>query len=230
MALPIERFLMSTMLLRTAETSSNTDQPPADGAPPEAETRMRRALGLLPSSPSSPGVSPRQRNRPADTVVVVEHRGDRGNHGAATHSSVNRVAIAEAALQEERHARELLTRQLREAEAALREAQTKRGHAELAHEEAVAALAAERSAREAAEEQLRHLQQATAPRHATVHALADTGAEPGTDMTAGAFPQPRRRGRPPGSKAKPAGVAVQATAPDRDGAVEWWVPGWRDRI
>jgi hypothetical protein len=179
---------------------------------------MRRALGLLPSG------GPRPRPRSGDGPVV-EHRGDR--HAA---SSINRVAAAEAALAEERHAREQLTRQLREAETALREAQTKCGHAELARDELLATLAMERSAREAAEEQVRQLS-------ATVQApevdpetprATRRRAGPATDPAA----PPKRRGRPPGSGSKTQRTTAkkpQSESDDSD-AVEWWVPGWQDRI
>jgi hypothetical protein len=200
---------MSMTLRRNADPAENPD-----GQPPEAEALMRRALGLLPSG------SPRPRARSGDGPVV-EHRGDR--HAAP---SVNRVAAAEAALAEERHAREQLTRQLREAETALREAQTKRGHAELARDELQAALAAERSARAAAEEQVRQLA-TTIPADPTT-APTRRRADTTTDLAAPA----KRRGRPPGSVSKTRQAATNSAEAesDSDGAVEWWVPGWQDRV
>jgi hypothetical protein len=204
---------MSTTLRR----NSNPDQA-ADGQPPEAETQMRRALGLLPSG----GPRPRARNGDGP---VVEHRGDR--HSA---SSINRVAAAESALAEERHAREQLTRQLREAETALREAQTKCGHAELARDELIASLASERSAREAADEQVRQLSSTaqSPPADPEAPRPARRRAEPAVDA---AVP-PKRRGRPPGSGSKTQRTAAKKPQPkteDSD-AVEWWVPGWQNRI
>jgi hypothetical protein len=204
---------MSTTLRR----NSTPDQT-ADGQPPEAETQMRRALGLLPSGAQRP------RTRNGDGPVV-EHRGDR--HSA---SSINRVAAAEAALAEERHAREQLTRQLREAETALREAQTKCGHAELARDELFASLASERSAREAAEEQVRQLSMTIQIPLADAEAPRPTRkrAGPATDPAA----PPKRRGRPPGSGSKTQRAAEKKPEPKSDDsdAVEWWVPGWQDRI
>jgi hypothetical protein len=203
----------------TLRRNANPDQP-TDGQPPEAEALMRRALGLLPSG------SPRPRSRTSDGPVV-EHRGDR-----QPGSSVNRVAAAEAALVEARQAREQLSRQLRDAETALREAQTKRGHAELARDELLAALAAERSAREAAEEQVRLLS-ATNPRPSDIEAPAAAERAPRRDAAAPDADAPRkRRGRPPGSGAKnrpPAAIRAEPET-DPDGAVEWWVPGWQERI
>jgi hypothetical protein len=211
----------------TLRRNTNPDQA-ADGQPQEDETLMRRALGLLPSG------GPRPRPRSGDGPVV-EHRGDR--HSG---SSVNRVAAAEAALAEERHAREQLTRQLRDAETALREAQTKRGHAELARDELHARLTAERSAREAAEEQLRQLKEAAEAHPADLPAAAAPAAVArATRRRAAAIPMdptapPKRRGRPPGSGSKASRAAAaarpQESEDDASEAVEWWVPGWQDRI
>lgn len=179
---------------------------------------MRRALGLLPSG----GARPRARGGDG---VVVEHRGDR--HAA---SSVNRVAAAEAALAEERHAREQLARQLREAETALREAQTQRGHAELARDELLAALAVERGAREAAED---HVRQLSAPveTQGADHPLLRANRRRAAPVAEPAA-LPKRRGRPPGSISKSRNIAAERPEPDGDesDAIEWWVPGWQDRI
>jgi hypothetical protein len=216
----------------TLRRNTNPDQTAAaDGPPPEAETQMRRALGLLPSSSG-----PRARSRSTDGPVV-EHRGDR-----QPGSSVNRVAAAEAALTEERHAREQLARQLRDAETALREAQTKRGHAELARDEAVAALAEERGAREAAEERIKELTIAVeTPAAASGGPAAAATVTLATRRRVSVAPDPtapaKRRGRPPGSVSKAVRqAAAQAPGAESDGggdggeAVEWWVPGWQERV
>jgi hypothetical protein len=213
----------------TLRRNTAPDESAANGQPPEAETQMRRALGLLPSS--GPRVRPRNGDGP-----VVEHRGDRQS-GA----SVNRLATAEAALAEERHAREQLARQLRDAEAALHEARTKRGHAELARDEALAALAAERTAREAAEERIRQLSTAPeTPAVALVAPPANAASVRTTRRRAAVETEPaepaRRRGRPPGSGSKIVRIAATAATEQNDDhgdggdAVEWWVPGWKERI
>jgi hypothetical protein len=211
---------MSTTLRRNTPPDPTT----ADGQPPEAETRMRQALGLLPSAS-------RTRPRGGDGPVV-EHRGDR-----QAGSSVNRVAAAEAALVHERQAREQVARQLREVETALREAQTKRGHAELARDEALAALAAERAAREAAEERIKDLSaaaQSQGPQpETTISPAPARRGRPRLTAVASEAPAPaKRRGRPPGSKSKTGRTVVDAPArdSDSDGAVEWWVPGWQERL
>ncbi len=160
---------------------------------------------------------------------MVEHRSER--HAG---SSINRVAAAEAALAEERQAREQLARQLREAETALREARTKLGHAELAHDELLAAIAVERNARAAAEEQVRQLSeklqlQATEAPPEAPDLQDRRGRKPATTEAA---PPAKRRGRPLGSISKNRRVAAKAPEPESDEsqAVEWWVPGWQDRI
>jgi hypothetical protein len=198
--------------------------PTADGQQPEAETRMRRALGLLPAGKQ------RVRARASDGPVV-EHRSDRQG------SSVNRVAEAEASLAQERHAREQLTRQLRDVEAALREAQTKRGHAELARDELQEALAAERVAREIAEEQVRQLRAAADARQPEPPAPArgPTGGRSGRVRAASSLAEgvvAKRRGRPPGSVSKKSVAAKRTHQTDCEEAeaVEWWVPGWQERI
>jgi hypothetical protein len=174
---------------------------------------MRRALGLDPAARES--VAKRLES------PVIKHRAGRGAEPA-----VNRVAIAEAALATERQAREQATRRLQTVEAALREAETRRGHAELARDEAVAALAAERAARQAAEEQLRQLTESAVaiPERSRRSAPAPV-PEPAVPEPAVEEPPtsaPRKRGRP---------AKVQPTPPRKAESepVEWWVPGWQKR-
>jgi hypothetical protein len=96
-------------------------------------------------------------------------------------------------------------RRLRDAEAALRKATTKLGEAEFTRDEALKALTAERSAREAAEARL----QAVAVQPVVM-----------------AVPAARKkRGRPPGNRIRPAAP----TQPDTAQPVEWWIPGWQRR-
>jgi hypothetical protein len=88
--------------------------------------------------------------------------------------------------------------------AALIEAETKYRHAELALEEARAALVAEQSARETAEEQ-----------------LSKVRAEPSISNPAPAAK--RGRGRPRSASVSPA-------SQDEAQPIEWWAPGWRMRF
>ena len=168
------------------------EQIASDTQPAEAETRMRLALGLPTGSPDTMG-----RRSEARSFEQRQRRGER-NIGP----SINRVAVAELALSEERHLREQAEKRLRSAETSLREAQTKLGHAELARDEALVALAAERRAREAAEDQVRQM---TPP--------------PASEVIAPV----KREGRPRGSVPK-------LTKADESEPVEWWVPGWKERL
>jgi hypothetical protein len=171
-------------------------QPPIPGSGPgsaepehpEAETRMRRALGLLPGGTTS--------SRRQDSVAV-EHRTGRGAQG------INRVAQAETALAEERKRREQAERDNAELRAALHEAQTKRGHAELARDEAVAAR-----------------DEAIAARDAALAVQEAHTAEPDdipSPLLAAADDAPRRRGRPRKNR---------LPEPDDAEPVQWWQPGW----
>jgi hypothetical protein len=162
---------------RSAHHPTHLDSEQAD-----AEIQMRKTLGIPP-----PG---RQRftGSWSDRRVVVEHRG-----GLNRGRPVNRVAEAEAALADERKAREQAMRALRDAQAALREAETKRGHAELARDEAMKALSVERRAREAVERQLQE--------KIALETSVEAQAAPKVATTT---PTGKRRGRRPGSSTRSA--------------------------
>jgi hypothetical protein len=172
-----------------------------DSEQADAEIQMRKTLGIPP-----PG---RQRftGSRSDRLVVVEHRG-----GSNRGRPVNRVAEAEAALAGERKAREQAMRALRDAQAALREAETKRGHAELARDEAMKALSVERRAREAVERQLQEKV-----------ALETSVAQAAPKPTATTSPIGKRGSRRPGSSTR---SAMPAKAQESE-PVRWWEPGWR---
>jgi hypothetical protein len=147
--------------------------------------------------------------------VSVEHRPTR-HVPHQSNQGFNRLQQAEEALATEQAAHQNTLRALRQAQEALLEAETKRGHGELALHEAHAAraavegaLAAERAAREALETELREL------RAAFDASVLGAGAEPAGDEP------PRRRRRQ-------AQVEDEVPAAE-DGAepVQWWVPGWR---
>jgi hypothetical protein len=172
-----------------------------DAEQPEAETRMRRALGLLPGGRGGPP------GRRPETTVAVEHRGGRGQ-------GVNRVAVAETALVEERKRREQAERERDEAKIAMHEMQTKFGHAELARDEAMAARDAAIAARDEA------LAALEAERSAREVAVAEPKRPP--DRSEADAP-PRRRGRPP---KVPAPAVEEEDLPEGE-PVQWWAPGWR---
>jgi hypothetical protein len=150
---------------RSSDPTSSGDAGPAD----EAESQMRRALGLLGESPrhrpdqermdqSSRGMGDRfngglHRRRfvqDGDVPVTVlrrepgyEQPAHRGAASAAAPTS-SRLQRTEAALATETAARDRAERSLAETQNIVRDLQTKIGHAELAKTEAVEALRRER--------------------------------------------------------------------------------------
>ena len=163
------------------------DDPDADQH--AVEISMRRALGL---GSSINGTATR---RPVSPVIT--HRGSRTFAAPG-----NRGATAQASVAPERLGLEHTEAMLRTADAALFEAETRRGHAELERDEALAALVSERAARAAVEEQLRRL----------------TAASPSPPAAS-----TRKPGRPAGSSASNKPTAG-------DAPVRWWVPGWKARF
>lgn len=217
------------------------------------EEQMRRALGLheapyprsepaqaTPTSDRSQRPS-RRFVRDGEVPVTVLQRSHRQDDG----SVINQLEAARQAVREQAEARERAERSLAEAQAAIRDLQTKLGHDRLAKDEALQAvrradaerqavqqaldamqgdLAAERALREKAEQ---GREQAVAARQDAVQRLrevtlvqqlrvADTAAGP---AEAGKTVKPvRPRGRPP----KPRPVESEP--------VEWWVKGWQKKF
>jgi septal ring factor EnvC (AmiA/AmiB activator) len=210
------------------------------------ETRMRRALGLQ-STAAPPGEAAampplagvhrpaRRFVRDGEVAVSVVHR------DAAAGS--NRLDAARQALEAQTAAREQAERRLGAAQETIRELQTQLAHARLAQDEAVqraaeakqandqalAALQAElQETRQTAEQR----QQRLSARPAEDPPAAAKPAQRGMmgDLLAGLAataaaetPAPvRRRGRP---------RKVEQAPPEADsGFVEWWKPGWRERL
>ena len=119
------------------------------------EAQMRRALGLHNTSPTqatipptaSPGASSPQRRRfvrDGEVPVSVLHRDQDG--GAST----NKLDAARQALREHVEAREQAEHLLQEAQATVRDLQTKLAHERIAHEEAVRRMEGEMQAVEQA--------------------------------------------------------------------------------
>ena len=182
--------------------------PATDPAGPNAEARMRRALGLD-SRSASPRAAPA---RTTDAAAPTRHR-----HRFVSDGEVPVVMVSSrgdqppppradpAAMQGERDARHRAEQALAGAQATIRElhgklaqAQTTIAHLTLARDEAVAAL-------QQAQEQA-----------ATARAVGPEVA-----------PMVRRRGRPPkahGEKA-PAQPRERTQKP-----VKWWVKGWRSAL
>ena len=176
------------------------------------ENRMRRALGLQGPSRQPPQqradqVRPRHRfvQDGGVPVVVLNSRSD--NDPTAAFKA--RVAELEAALETERTAHGATRRLLHEAQAAVQAQQTRLAHAELAHSEA---LAAERSARQAAEESLQARLAASEP-------LA-VPPVPAPAAAAAAKPKPTVRKAPRTPR-----VSKKEPQP-----VKWWLPSFRQKV
>ena len=175
------------------------------------ENRMRRALGLQGPSRQPPQqradqVRPRHRfvQDGGVPVVVLNSRSD--NDPTAVFKA--RVAELEAALETERAAHGATRRSLHEAQAAVQAQQTRLVHAELAHNEA---LAAERSARQAAEESLQT--RLAAPEQPVASPVAAPA------LAAPAKPKAAARKAP----------RVPRVSKKEPQPVKWWLPGFRER-
>jgi hypothetical protein len=219
--------------------SSSFDPTNSNNSPDlrQEEAQMRRTLGLehRPAASSSQHSSrlndrhqqPRRFVRDGEVPVVLVGRRDQSADGAASSGAapVNRLAVAESALDAERVARQRCERALTEAQATIRELQTKIGHADLARDEAIdaashlraenerlkAELAVERPARAEAEQALR---KALDGRDSSVRRrpvrTAVLIAESGEPIA-------RKRGRPLGSKNGVRRAPVKEPKP-----VRWW--------
>ena len=203
----------------------------------QEEAQMRRTLGLDNRSvASSTQYSPRSTDRhqqarrfvrDGEVPVVVVGRRDQAGDGANASASlpVNRLALAETALEAERAARQRCERALAEAQATVHELQTKIGHADLARDEAVETAnhlrgENERLKRELIGERAAHAEAEQAFQKAVdgrgygarprVARPAETLAEPGQTP-------PRKLGRPLGSKNGVRKVPVKEPKP-----VRWW--------
>lgn len=192
-----------------SDSDENSPLSPNDAQ--ATESRMRRALGLQGPSRQPPQqradqVRPRHRfvQDGGVPVVVLNSRSD--NDPTAVFKA--RVAELEAALETERAAHGATRRSLHEAQAAVQAQQTRLVHAELAHSEA---LAAERSARQVAEESLQARLAAPEPAAPPVAAPA---------LAASAKPKPAMR-----KTARAPRVSKKEPQP-----VKWWLPNFREKL
>ncbi|HEY1935606.1 MAG TPA: hypothetical protein VGG99_26660 [Acetobacteraceae bacterium] len=239
------------------------------------EARVRRAWGLdgeaprlrLPdrtesqSSPRpmerfTPGVHKRRFVQDGEVPVMVVHglTGGRRDHAdpssprPATAAPMNRLEVAETALATEIASRERVEKSLAEAQAMVQQLQTKLGHADLARQDAVAALQRERDSVAELHTALAEAQERAAAAEAA-EAAAEAAAE---DALAAALagplrtepaavrteaapvrPEPARRGRkpklhagpgrPPGKAPKPAIVASDGGTDREPKPVRWWL-------
>ena len=204
-----------------------------DAAGQRIEPPERAPLATRQADRFSPDRHKRRFVRDGEVPVVVVRR-DTGNDQGATRAAAgvvptNRVEQAEAALRAEREARERAERALSEAQALIRDLQTKLGHTGLARDEALdaarraeadrpavehalqvaeAALQAERRARETAEAALED-------------ALADREtAEDRLRQAVRSAPAKQALRRPAAPKPPRAATASPSREPQ---PVKWWI-------
>jgi chromosome segregation ATPase len=197
---------------------------------------MRQALGLHdgPSSQPPPnptltmpnGLHPQRRRfvRDGEVPVTIIHR-DQHQDGA---SAGNQLDAARQALRSETTLKERAERLLEEAQATIRDLQTKLAHERLARDEAVNRL----------ETQLQTVRQSVQPLEAEL--VAERQARRDAEGALAAARQ-QARGQAAGSTAHEAPKpgrkkrAARAEEPanaddDQSDVVEWWVPGWREKF
>jgi hypothetical protein len=203
---------------------SNPLDPAADTTTDD-EDRMRQALGLFGDQPGDPPAQRREQDRRAHRfvkdgevpVVVLNSSRERGPDSPAP---VNRIAIAEAALRTERAMRERTERSLREMQATLQQLQTKLGHTDLEHREA---LAAERRGREQAEAVLA---EAVAAREALEARLSEMEAH---SRVTEVEPHSEPAGSNQPRQAKPRRKTTRSPVEREPQPVKWWLPSYKSK-
>jgi hypothetical protein len=242
---------------------------PETNASPEQmqEARIRRAWGLDGEAPRMrlpERVDPQPAPRPAERFTSGTHKrrfvqdgevpvtlvhgltGARREHhepsSTRAATPTNRLEIAETALAAEISSREKAEKALIESQAMVQQLQTKLGHADLARQDAVAALQRERETiadlRAAlAEAEARAVAEAEATavaleaaRVVAEDALPVAQALPANNDETVVQPEPARRGRKPKALATSAGRAGAAAAKNADVTstrepkpIRWWV-------
>jgi hypothetical protein len=219
-----------------------------------AEARMRRALGLNnttsqtqamppPATPTASTSHPQRRRfvRDGEVPVTVIHR-DQGDASGA-----NALEAARQGLREQVAAREHAEHLLQEAQATIRDLQTKLAHERLARDEAVQRVDGERQTAEQVLQSVREELAAEwdgrqkveqerddpiAARQEAEERMRDVLAAPGRPDPSPA--SPKRTSDPAGGSDKQMQVRRRGrpAKPDQSEAefVEWWKPNWRDRI
>jgi hypothetical protein len=214
------------------------------------EAQMRRALGLRntsqtrgippPPTPSASSSHPQRRRfvRDGEVPVSIVHR-DQGDA-----SSTNALEATRQAVREQVTAREHAEHLLQDAKAAIYDLQTKLAHERLAREEAIQRadgerqvveqalqsvqdeLTVERANRQKAEQQ--H-DEAVAARQEAEERLLEMLA---TQDSQTASPNPTNKpagGNDKEKQGRRSGRPAKSEQPEAE-FVEWWKPGWRDRI
>jgi hypothetical protein len=156
-------------------------------------------------------------------VVVVQGRRDYGNRSPlpAAASPVNRLDAALAALTAERESRERIEHCLAEAQASIRELQTKFGHATLERDELRAAVRQAETARQSCESALQASQAALKAAHAERDALElrlmdAANVCPPTQRANPSVNKPARSSR----FSQKIAAAVELEEPE---PVQWWI-------
>ena len=221
---------------------------------------MRQALGLHGDTPQRPapnhqtttpaGLHPQRRRfvRDGEVAVTVVNRG----HVPDDPGGTNMLESARQALRSAVTARERAERQVEEAQAAIRDLQTKLAHERLARDEAQEAarrqeadrqlvrqalqtveadLAEERRARRAAEHATAEAQEARRDAERRLRELeAMKRSAPAEPVIAGVVEPaaPRRKVRQPVEAAKRRQLA-EVSEDDAQPIVEWWVKGWQEK-
>src|SRR3954470_18102329 len=153
--------------------------------PDDPEARMRRALGLRGSSPTSPDSSPqtsvpngqhpnrRRFVRDGEVPVTVIHRDHHQDDGHAG----NQLEAARQSLREQEEARERAERLLTEAQNVIRDLQTKLAHERLSKDEVLQAVQRAEADRESVQQALQAARDELEPQHAARQKVEDAPAE-----------------------------------------------------
>jgi hypothetical protein len=206
------------------------------------EAQMRRALGLQSEGPSQPtptapsstptmGLHPQRRRFVRDGEVTVQHK----EHSATGEAGTNQLATARQALREQIAAREDAERALADAQAAVRDLQTKLAHERLARDEAVNRAEAARQAAEQLLQAVREELESERARRLQTEESVAAATERQREIPRQAellepTPMPRRRGRPPKIRQPETEEDPVEGSKQQAEFVEWWVPGWQDRF
>lgn len=192
---------------------SDENLPPSPSDTQATENRMRRALGLQGSTRQPPQqradqVRPRHRfvQDGGVPVVVLNSRSD--NDPTALFKA--RIAELEVALETERTAHGATRRSLHEAQATVQAQQTRLAHSEFAHGEA---LAAERNARQVAEQNLKARSAATEQLVTAPVAVLPLSVTAKSKLAVRKVPRVPRASK------------VKEPQP-----VKWWLPSFREKL
>jgi hypothetical protein len=213
-----------------------TESPSDDARFRTAEAQMRQALGLHdgPSSQPPPnptltmpnGLHPQRRRfvRDGEVPVTIIHR-DQHQDGA---SAGNQLDAARQALRSETTLKERAERLLEEAQATIRDLQTKLAHERLARDEAVNRLESQlQTARQSLQPLETELAAERQARRDAEDALAVTRQQLRSHVAGSTAHEAPKVGR----RKKAARSEGPAKADDdQSDVVEWWVPGWREKF